>query len=329
MFVRCDRRWTLLQRTFLIALGVSLCWLLSNQPLLAAPPPGADPIHPLFPTGAWQTLAENASHWYAFRDEGDGASIIVRMTVIPEGHASFAVITPAAMQQWRHGEPLVAVGNGSPLPPFPNDRYWVGSFVQSGTYYILVQSHGPGTSNYRLTIDGRDVSFPMLSFTEPTVTTAPQANHDSVGPTLLTTLPPTLTTAPSFAPTLYSAEKPLPPIGKTLTITEGETHWYSFRDEGDAAMIQVRADATPDQCLAFQVWTPEQFTRWQQGEEVQPVGQGTANPNLKVDLFWTGSFIKSGTYYVVVKHNPTTTGSCTYKLLVLGDDVSLIMPAKP
>lgn len=323
---RCG--WQFGRPIFLLLLGVGFCWFWSNQPLLAATVPGIDPARPLFPTGAWQTLSADANHWYAFHDEGDGAPIVVRLTVIPEERATFAVITPSALQQWRLGEPLIPVGEGSPLAIQPGERYWTGRFVQSGTYYVLVQSRGMGSS-YRLTIDGRDVSFPILSFTQPTITATQTTNHYPLNDTAPAPLRP-MPTAEENAPlTISSAEKPLPPVGKPLTITVGETHWYAFRDEGDAAEIRVRADATPAQCLTFQVWTPEQFTRWQQGEEVKPVGQGTANPTLKADLFWTGSFVKSGIYYVVVKHNPAATGSCTYKLLVLGDDVSLVMPTTP
>ncbi|MCE7987952.1 MAG: hypothetical protein DYG89_42855 [Caldilinea sp. CFX5] len=321
--------WRSGRRVLLLLFGVGFCWFWGNQALLAATDPGADPARPLFPTGAWQTLPAGASHWYAFRDEGDGAPIVVRLTVIPEGRATFAVITPSALQQWRLGEPLVPVGEGSPLAILPGERYWTGSFVQSGTYYVLVQSHGAGSSSYRLTIDGRDVSFPILSFTQSAITSPQTTNHYPLRNTDPAPLPSTTTAEQTATPSLSSAEKPLPPVGKPMTITVGETHWYAFRDEGDAAMIQVRADAIPAQCLTFQVWTPEQFTRWQQGEEVKPVGQGTANPTLKADLFWTGSFVKSGIYYVVVKHNPAATGPCTYKLLVLGDDVSLVMPTTP
>lgn len=318
-----------MQRLLLLLFGVSLCWLWSNQPLLAATDPGADPTRPLFPTGDWQSLVEGGTHWYAFRDEGDGAPIVVRMTIAPAGEATFAVVTPSAMQQWQRGESLVAVGEGSPLPFMPNDHYWTGSFVQSGTYYVQVQGRGAGRSSYRLTIDGRDVSFPILSFTQPGKTNGQMRNHYPLGGTPTTSQAAMPTPESTSVPAFSSPEKPLPPSGKPMTITVGETHWYAFRDEGDAAMIQVRADATPDQCLTFQVWPPEQFTRWQQGEDVVPVGEGTANPTLKADLFWTGSFVKSGVYYVVVKPNPTTTAPCAYSLLVLGDDVSLVLPTTP
>ena len=320
-----------MHRILLGFLGIALGWFLSNQPLLAAAPPGADPTRPLFPTDNWLTLTSGAHHWYAFRDEGDGASIVVRLTVIPEEEANFAVFTPAAVQAWQRGEPLVAVGEGNPLALFPNDRYWTGSFVQSGTYYVLVQSRGQGPSSYRLTINGPDVSFPIHSFAHQGAADTKQPPHYPMGnrrptPALPT---PTPTSEPMTAAALSSAENPLPPVGKPMTIAVNEIQWYAFHDEGDASMIQVSADVTPDQCLAFQVWTPAQLTEWQQGAEVRPVGQGTANPEIKADLFWSGSFVKSDIYYVVVTRNPAVPGVCTYKLLVLGDDVSLVLPTTP
>lgn len=304
-----------------------VCWLvIGGRPLLAQAEAGHDPAHPFFPTSAWVSLPNGTSHWYAFRDEGDATPIVVRMTVVPEQRASFLVVTADEIKQWTQGAPLTAVGAGSAMPLFRNDLYWTGSFVQSGTYYVLVKSNGQGASAYQLTIDGGGVSFPVRSFTQPGSAFTEPANHYPTG----NRLPPASSAdAVPSAPTpgtTSSAENPLPPIGKLTTITDNEVQWYAFRDEGDASTIQVSADASPDTCLTFAIWTPEQLQLWRQGEVVRPVGQGTANSTLKADLFWTGSFVKSGIYYVVVRRNPAVPGDCTYKLTVLGEDVSLVLP---
>lgn len=302
------------------------CLLLNRQTLLAQTvAPGADPMHPRFPVATWQALPKATSHWYAFRDEGDATPILVRMTVLPEHSASFWVLTTEEMRQWRRGEGLNAVGAGSEMKLFRNDLYWTGSFVQSGTYYVLVQNNGQEPSNYQITIDGSGVSFPVLSFTDPITTSATLPTHYPTGNRLPPTALGTIATVPDLGAS-SSVENPLPPIGKLSAIVGNEVHWYAFRDEGDASTIQVSADATPDTCLAFAIWTPDQLRLWQQGGEVSPVGQGTANTTLKADLFWTGSFVKSGIYYVVVRRNAAVQSDCTYKLTVLGDDVSLVMP---
>lgn len=311
-----------------LALALSGCCLLViRQPLLAQTPTaaGTDPAHPLFPTEAWQALPRAASHWYAFRDEGDATPILVRMTVLPEHSASFWVLTADEMRQWEQAEGLTAVGAGSEMKLFRNDLYWTGSFVQSGTYYVLVKNNGQRPSNYQITIDGSGVSFPVLSFTQPITSATALSNHYPTG----NRLPPTALSTTQPLPNLgatSSAENPLPPIGKLSAIAGNEVHWYAFRDEGDASTIQVRANATPSNCLAFAIWTPDQLKLWRRGEEVSPVGQGTVNSTVKADLFWTGSFVKSGVYYVVVRRNPAVQGDCSYQLTVLGDDVSLVMP---
>ncbi len=318
------------QRYRITALALGLLFLASCQPTLAAERTGSDPTNALFPSDSWVALENGQQHWYAFHDEGDGTAITVRLTVLPANGATFTVWTAAQAKQWASGQSVAAVGAGTPLELFQNDLYWTGNFVQSGTYYVLVESRRQGLSNYRLTISGNGVSFPRLSFAQPS---SPLADPDQAYP-MAERLPqssPSIRPTPSPTPTVTatpvsSPEHPWPPIGKSITIARGETHWYAFRDEGDESSIQVSADATPDNCLAFQLWTPEELRLWQLGEEFRPVGQGTANPTLKADLFWTGSFIKAATYYIVVERNAAVDGPCTYQLTVLGDNVSLLIP---
>jgi hypothetical protein len=233
------------------------------------------------------------------------------------------------MRAGQQGEPVAPVGAGAPLPAFHDDLYWTGSFVQSGIYYVLVESSGRGLSNYMLTIQGSNVSFPLLSFTRPQ---PPIANQVATCSNTDANLPPAPTLSPASVPPveppLSSPEAPLPAIGRVTTISSHERHWYAFRDEGDDAAIAMRATATPPACIDFALWTPEQLELWRQNIEFQPVGQGTVNQQFGGDLFWTGSFVKSGNYYVVVTPNPAQQGDCTYQLRITGEDVSLILPPR-
>lgn len=288
---------------------------------------------PETPVDAWMTLAAGDQQWYAFRDEGDDIPITIRMTVVPAGGARFIVLTAAQATDWARGETTTAVGQGTPSSVVNDDLYWTGSFVQSGTYYVLVKSNNQGLSNYKLLINGKRVADPLLSFAwsnPPTSTVEaicpPPAESTNTAPQ--TTATPTVAIPPVVTTTVFtsSPENPLPPIGKRLAIALGERHWYAFRDEGDDATIQIRADATPDHCLTFQVWSAEQLRLWRLNESFDPVGEGTANASLKADLFWSGSFVKSGTYYVVVTHDRAIPNGCTYALAVTGNDVSLVNP---
>jgi hypothetical protein len=320
---------TLRYRSWIVSIVIGVLCLFT-QPRLAAAmsatAASAGEQEPPLPIASWVALADGAQHWYAFHDDGanralDGGAITVRMTVLPDQGATFAILTPEQVRWWLHGEELMTVGAGTKDALFPNDFSWTGSFVQSGTYCVLVKSTGHGLSNYKLTISGQGLSFP---WPRARFTYSPSdCFGDSQQPPLAQpTLPPTSTTASTNS----SPEHPLLPVGKTLPIAVGEHQWYHFRDEGDAASIQVTADATPHNCLTFQIWTPEQLQRWQRNEKFIPVGQGTPNTVLKADLFWTGSFVKSGLYYVVVERDRAVPGDCTYKLWVTGHDVSLPNP---
>jgi len=287
----------------------------------------------LTPVDAWIPLADGEQQWYAFRDEGDDTPITIRMTVVPTGGARFIVLTPSQANAWVRGETEAAVGQGTPAAVVNNDLYWTGSFVQSGTYYVLVKSNQQGLSNYKLLMNGKRVSDPLLSFAwaNPPMPTGAAICPPTVEPIsrspLTTTIPLGNALPLAVTSTLTSSpEDPLSPIGKQLTIAVGERHWYAFRDEGDDATIQIRADTTPDHCLTFQLWTTDQLRLWRLNETFRPVGQGTANALLKADLFWSGSFVKSGTYYVIVEHDRAQPDSCTYRLTVTGDDVSLVNP---
>ncbi|MEZ4861452.1 MAG: hypothetical protein R3C14_09100 [Caldilineaceae bacterium] len=310
-------------RFILTSVLIATLYLLSGQVVLAAEieSGGNDPAHPFVPVDGWVTLPAGAHHWYAFRDEGDSTTIAVRLTVLPPASAAFTVLTAEQIHKWERGEEFQAVGAGTPFKLFNNDLYWTGSFVQSGSYYVLVESTGRSESYYKLTITGRQVSFPKVHM--PRVEGSPTGSPDDLAVAPEST---PLAFSPNITSTVTSSpENPLPPIGKLITITPGEVHWYAFRDEGDESTIQVRADATPDHCLSFQVWTPEELARWRLGGDFRPVGQGTANAALKADLFWTGSFVKSGTYYVVVERDPAVRGPCSYQLTVIGNDVSLML----
>jgi len=56
----------------------------------------------------------------------------------------------------------------------------------------------------------------------------------------------------------------------------------------------------------------EQVRRWAGGEQIEPVGRGTANEYEPGDLFWMGAFGTPGEYYVVVEN--ASTGDASFQL---------------
>jgi len=273
--------------------------------------PGFDPGSAGGPSANWVSIAPGQDHWYAFRDEGDRESIEITLNVQPEDRASFKVVTQDDLRRWADGEKLVGVGAGTKNASMNDKLFWTGSFVKGDTYYVLVEGDNFIPSTYQLTISGKDVSFPTLA--EPMMT------QDVMTGELGLTVEP----APAAAVAQgMSPEMALAPIGKYVQIMPGQTQWYAFRDEGDQSQISIKVDAIPDSGVTFEVWTPEQLRKWALGEKFDPVGAGTENEALKADLFWSGSFVKGDTYYVVVEHSGLTNAPATYSLTVQGDDVS-------
>ena len=81
----------------------------------------------------------------------------------------------------------------------------------------------------------------------------------------------------------------------------------------------------------FTVWTQEEVDKLiAEGEDILGedeskgtcVGCGSDNEDLKGDYSWSGSFLKSGTYYVRVEHTPCRCQPAYYQLQVTGKSVS-------
>ena len=117
------------------------------------------------------------------------------------------------------------------------------------------------------------------------------------------------------------------PVTDWLPLGPGESVWYAFQYGGDGSQIRVQLDVEPEGGAGFHIWTPEQIRRWGLGEEVHPIGRGSADPSAGGGLLWTGSFSDAGTHYVVVEHTGSQPGTSYYLLTVSGDGVSLSAPA--
>lgn len=102
----------------------------------------------------------------------------------------------------------------------------------------------------------------------------------------------------------------------------GESRWYSFEYAGDRSQIEVRLEAVPAGSVSFQVWTPDQVSRLQDGDRVQPIGRGSEDSLADGVLSWSGSFPIAGTYAVTVERSANATGTMSYALTVTGSGVT-------
>ena len=334
MFVRMSK---------LLAGMTIVCLLLGPALVLADTPGGTGPGDALAPSGEWTALTRGEKHWYAFEyrghqemqavedeeDEEEAVWVSSRIQVLldaePDQGITFAVWTPENIRNWALGQEVEPVGRGGEDEYAPGDLCWCGTFQEPGTYYVVVEhtGQGPDTAYYTLEILGRDVSFSAPTATPATAAEpAPEAEEVAAGEAGAVA-----GTGPDLA---------LAPGDEWIPIAAGQDTWFVFQYQGHhefeededgeevavwiATPVQIWLDAEPDATAAFSIWTAEQIRLWALGEEVDPLGRGTANEYEAGDLFWAGSLSNPGRYYVLVEHQGTEPGS--FRLSISGQDLS-------
>ena len=130
------------------------------------------------------------------------------------------------------------------------------------------------------------------------------------------------------------------PTGEWTELPAAGEMWYKFdyvadrgvKGDQDLPMIKIAMYVDkPVDSARFDVWTQEEVDRLvAEGEDIlgkdatkgHCIGCGTSNEFEKGDYFWSGSFPKSGVYYVRVQHTPCRCEPANFQLLVSGTSVS-------
>ena len=251
--------------------------------------------------GEWEPLAAGESRWVSFEYLGDGSQIEIRMYVDAVDNAAFSVWTPEQLRQLAAGEEVEPVGLGSVDPHTGCCLIWSGSFDGGGTYQVALEGVGNGTAYYQLEItgDGVWVLESDSEAKEPEDGQTPEGESEtSEG-----------AEAAESGVTGGGPDDALTASQEYVSLAAGETLWYSFECAGDGSQIEVWLNAEPDDSVTFSIWTEEQVKQWAAGEEVEPVGRGTANAYEAGEQFWAGSFCTPGTYYVVVQNGSASGAS--------------------
>lgn len=115
----------------------------------------------LDPIGETKLLNPGDTHWYAFREEGDGATVQAILNASPQVGIYFEVWNAEQFRKWQAGEDFDPVGAGTKNTAANIDLHWRGSFVSSSDYYVVVRHTGAVNDaiEYSLTVTGDDVSY--------------------------------------------------------------------------------------------------------------------------------------------------------------------------
>jgi hypothetical protein len=275
----------------LVVVCVLASLMLVPATVLAAETGGTGPWDAYAVDGSWQQLNQRQTHWYKFMYDGEEGQIFVRLYSEPEDGAMFAVRTAEQARIFQETGDEEACGCSSVDEFVDADASWAGEFNIPGTYYVVVKHTGRHDAPvyYSLEVSGAGVLKPVV------------AARAAAAP------------APE--------KKPLPevsPFDDWMGMEKDCCHWESFYYEGDGSNVEISLDTEPDQGAVFSVWTPQQLREYSQGLEVEPVGRGTPNDSVDADLFWSGSFVQPGTFYVLVEHRGEAPSYC--KLTLQGKD---------
>ncbi len=254
--------------------------------------------------GEWEPLTAGESRWVSFEYLGDGSQIEIRMYVDAVDNAAFSVWTPEQLRQLAAGEEVEPVGRGSVDPYTGCCLIWSGSFGEGGTYQVALEGVGSGTAHYQLEITGDGVWV-----LEPESESGASEPEDGQIVEVEDETTEVVETAANGVTGGTGPDDALTISDEYVSLPAGEILWYSFECAGDGSQTEIWLDVEPDDSITFSVWTEEQVKQWAAGEEVEPVGRGTANEYEAGDMFWAGSFCTAGEYYVVVENGSPADAS--------------------
>jgi hypothetical protein len=295
---------------------VSIAVLALATMLLGAVPAFAHdgPNHSGDLTGAWEAIAPGETQWHAFNSTGQGDDIDVLLDIGTDengtGGLSFRVYTPAQIQEWMKGEADVApIGRGSVNEVLAADLSWHGNFVNSGTYFVVVENTALTANTYALTATGDDVWFEI----------APAATLEAMG----MDMPPTGVVMAAMGMQAHSGTGPAEALrvsGDWRELAPGHEVWFAFQSRGERDNILAQLHTGLDDTRTrFQVYTPTQIRDWQDGGELKSIGAGSENGFLDADLSWQGNFNVPDTYFLRVENDGTLPSY--FSLNITGDDL--------
>jgi len=324
------------------------CTITVNQPTGAAPPMAAEapaivpaeemstlagtgPDFPMMPTSEWMTIENGQYQWYAFSydfDEGY-APVEIRMYTEPKDGAILTVRNAEQAQLWREEGKHEHIGCCT-VQDLGGDNetdyaLWAGELGSSGRYYIVVEhaKNMPEMANYRFTVEGEGVSFPVgAAMPAGEVAAAPAMDMESTPP-LSMPEPIKLAglngTGPDYA---------LAPTAEWTEIGEGQYQWYAFSydfDEGYAP-VEIRMYTEPKDGAILTVRNVEQAQLWREEGKHEHIGcctvQDMGGDNETDYALWSGKLYSSGIYYVVIEHAKGVSGPVYYMFTLEGEGVS-------
>ncbi|MBI4787016.1 MAG: PD40 domain-containing protein [Chloroflexi bacterium] len=296
--------------------------------VLAGEPTGATPFDPRRVTGAWQTLAPNATLWFYFDYTGDKSKIQVAADEYGAGKIQVAIFTPEQATAWLADPATAPIGLAT--PPNPNsasaihDLVWLGAFNFPGRFFVVVTNNQAATAPFRLQVSGDSVALaptptptlaPWLALPNPFATPIPVGSlqgqlvfQDASGGNIYTVNGD----GSNLTRVTYGLDPAWSPDGKQIAFTRWNPPAGVFIADSDGSNEQAIMDAS--QALSPQ-WSPAgnqiAFT-WQKGgtPESERCVRGVCT-TIPANPYWKIGVVALGQVGDEVAGNRLSEPACT------------------
>lgn len=261
------------------------------------------------PTGEWMSIGPRQYDGYQILykfTEGEESFLYAELEMTEAGAVEFYILNDPLLNDWRNGMEIEPLGRGTAIDDDKLVIAWANRSAGSETFYIAVRNMRDVPADYKLTVSGNGISFPLGNLAntasaeavEATVEPATEAaqsdvanNDDSV--------------ANDDRVSVIGA-----PVGDWLEVAPRKLHGYQVNyhfaeaADGSTSNVTVKLEMGQAGDVDFFILTPDRVNEYRNGKDVEPLGAGSPiNEDTKTKLIWTSDTVGDEILYVLVRNN--------------------------
>ena len=218
------------------------------------------------------------------------------------GAVEFYILNDALLNDWRNGVEIDPLGSGTAIDDDELVIAWANRSAGAETFYIAVRNMRDVPTDYKLTVSGNGITFPLGNL-------ANTASAEAVA----ATVEPAAAAAQSDATVTEGNERLSvigAPVGDWLEIAPRRVHGYQVNyhfaeaEDGSTSNVTVKLEMGEAEDVNFFILTPDLVNEYRNGEDIEPLGTGSPiNEDTETKLIWTSDTVGEEVLYVLVENN--------------------------
>ena len=257
------------------------------------------------PTGEWLTIGPRQFDGYQVLyqfSEGEESFLYAELEMTEVGAVEFYILNDALLNDWRNGVEIDPLGSGTAIDDDELVIAWANRSAGAETFYIAVRNMRDVPTDYKLTVSGNGITFPLGNL-------ANTASAEAVA----STVEPAAAAAQSDATVTEGNERLSvigAPVGDWLEIAPRLVHGYQVNyhfaeaEDGSTSNVTVKLEMGEAEDVNFFILTPDLVNEYRNGEDIEPLGTGSPiNEDTETKLIWTSDTVGEEVLYVLVENN--------------------------